>query len=100
MVGTGRGEGLARQATALRDEFRIYAAGRQRAFEEIEELFAELAKGMDIVAASLEDLTPPEERLVALEETGVMGRAFELQALVGIFRNNLADLRRHLAAMR
>ena len=100
MVETDRSERLERQVRALRGELRVYASGRQRAVEEIEELFAELAKGMDIVAASLEDLTPPEERLVALEETGVMGRAFELQALVGIFRNNLADLRRHLAAMR
>ncbi len=90
---------LERQVERLRNEFRSYAAGRQRIFEDVEELFLEMAKALDVMSASLENLTPPEERAGQCEETGVMGRAFEMQALVGIFRNNLQDLRARITAM-
>ncbi len=67
---------------------------------EIEELFSATAQALDVVAASLEELAPEDERFGWSDRTGVMGRAFELQSVIRLFRGSLADLHHRLGAGR
>ena len=85
---------------ALQGDFEAYALGREQVLADVEELFLELGKAMPLVAASLEDLSEDEEQGVFSDATGVMGRAFELQALLGIFRDNVSGLQERLRSMR
>ena len=85
---------------ALQDEFTQYTLGREQLMGDFEELFLELGKAMTLIAASLEDLSEDEEPALYADATGVLGRAFELQALLGIFRDNVADLHERLRSMR
>jgi len=92
---------LESQMVSLREEFTAYAIGREQILGDVEELFLELGKAMTIVAASLEDLSEDDEEPALYSgATGVLGRAFELQALLGIFRDNVADLHERLKSMR
>ncbi len=85
---------------SLETRFQTYAAARHHVFDDIQELFREFAKAMDVVSAGLEELTPLDEMMLDSDSTGVMGRAFELQALTGIFRKNLSDLDEKLKTIR
>ncbi len=100
MTNDERIEALENQVASLHEEFRAYALGREQLFGDIEELFLELGKAMTLVAASLEDLSEDEEHEVYSDATGVIGRAFELQALLGIFRDNVCVLHERLKTMR
>ena len=91
---------LEQRLEALQDDFTAYALGREQVFADVEELFQELGKAMSLVAASLEDLSDEDEPALYADGTGVMGRAFELQALLGIFRDNVFDLQQRLRSMR
>ncbi len=84
----------------LHDEFSAYALGREQLFGDIEELFLELGKALTLVAVSLEDLSEEEEPALFSDATGVMARAFELQALLGMFGDNVNVLHERLKTMR
>ncbi len=100
MADADRIAALERDLAALRAELERRDTASRRVHEASEELFRDTAKALDVIAASLEDLTPEDERGGALDETGIMGRAFELQALVRIFKGNLSDLQQQLSARR
>ena len=88
---------LERRFAGLQSTVDSLTATQAQVHEVVEEMFSEMAQALDVVAASLEDLVPEDERMGWSDHTGIMGRACELQALVRMFRGNLADLH-HRAA--
>ena len=90
---------LEERLDSLQEEFTAYAIGREQVLGDVEELFLELGKAMTLVAQSLEDLSEDEEN-GPYDGTGVMGRAFELQALMRIFGDNVEQLHERLRSMR
>lgn len=99
MNDAARIDSLERNLRALRAEFAAYREGRNAIFDDVQELFAEIAKALDVTALALDALSPFDEANAGIESTGVTGRSAELIALVGIFRNNLKDLGDRLTAL-
>ena len=100
MTNDERIEALEIRLECLHDEFTAYAIGREQVLGDVEELFVELGKALSLVATSLEELSEEEDPAIFTEATGVLGRAFELQALLGIFRDNVSELQDRLKSMR